>query len=82
MATEKQINLVADLSRLPLDKMVLIYHKRKIWGHGEFFRWTEDSMGEKADNQIYCNFHSPECCLMGTKVENFLYWMAFPEIPQ
>lgn len=65
--------------KIPLDKPVMILSKNNHWGHGIFFKWTEDSMGEKADDKIYCNFRSPEQTLLGEPKSSFLAYFEFPK---
>lgn len=64
--------------KVPLDKPVMILSKDNHWGHGTFFKWTEDSMGEKADGKIYCDFHSPQQTLLGEPKSSFLAYFEFP----
>jgi hypothetical protein len=74
-----KLNKITKFGKVPLDRKVLILNKDKTWGHGYFFKWVKDSMGEKADNKIYCDFHSPEQTWLGEAKISFLAWMEFPD---
>ena len=74
------VKKITTFGKVPLDRQVLILNKDRNWGHGYFFKWTEDEFGERADGKIYCNFYSPEQTWLGDPKTNFLAWMDFPEI--
>jgi hypothetical protein len=74
-----KMNKITKFGKAPLNKHVLILNRDKNWGHGYFFKWEEDSCGEKADGKIYCNFYSPEQTWLGESKESFLGWIEFPE---
>ena len=74
-----KFNKITKFGKVPLNRKVLILNSDNNWGVGEFFKWTKDSMGEKADGRIYCNFHSTNQLLLGEKKCKFLGWIELPE---
>lgn len=73
------LNKITKFGKVPLDRKVLILNKDRNWGYGVFFRWMKDSMGEKADRKIYCNYQSPEQTWLGERKDQFIAWMEFPK---